>query len=254
MRILYKTDMYVNESKRNQINGDQNLGISIRTPPSPVRSNFSPPLGWVSRERNSRNFRHPCTVLTASWLRLPRRVVLRLTLLLSQRRRTHKLLPCAIVLEQFLTSPKPPCSFPLCCSSTEKGSTSGGTEHILVQHNTPPPASSSNKLLHWLNRTKYKAFGSGGEGGVKMHQNMFGSPRGRSFLRTNAAQRTTAGGFGRGEKLLEGMSQGRSLCVLLLWDRRCVNLNPTRLYDDGAIGGATFPLPTASTRLVFGPI
>ena len=40
-------------------------------------------------------------------------------------------------------------------------------------------------------------------GGVKMHQNMFGSPRGRSFLRTTVEQRKNAGGFGRGEKLLE---------------------------------------------------
>ena len=40
-------------------------------------------------------------------------------------------------------------------------------------------------------------------GGVKMHQNTFGPPWGRSFLCTIAAQRTTVGVFGGVEKLLE---------------------------------------------------
>ena len=131
--------MYVNESKRNQRNGDQNFGISIRTPPSPVRCRFSPPAGWVSRERNSCNFRHPCTVLTASWLRLPRRVVIRLTLLLSRGggRTSSALVPLSSI--NFSPLPNPP-EVVLCAAVVRSKYLPRGDPQIFWCILTPPPS------------------------------------------------------------------------------------------------------------------
>ena len=107
--------------------------------PPPLCAPASPLLQGGSQKRGTAvTSVTPALSLPPYRLRLPRRVGSRLTILLSQRSRTHKLCPCATVLEKFIASPQPPCSRPLCCISTEKGSTLVGFEHILVHINTPP--------------------------------------------------------------------------------------------------------------------